>query len=240
MVKPVTSCLDRRSIVGTALCVACLSGVVREGSAKGEEPAKVVSVPDATKYRVEAPYRLTISPHGDQRRGSIKVLVKVVNTSKAAIGWDSEFCVGLNWMVRLDGEGPILQKETISRIERRDKPGDTGNAKTGESKPSAASRFVLIEPGMSLSKVVSLASSFKSLRPIAKLVAGGEEYSWEVIGAYEAQMRYVVPRDWTGLRVKCSYGSDTITARKYFGVDLRKMKMDMPDRDSNYLEFEFK
>jgi hypothetical protein len=181
------------------------------------------------KALYQAPFDLEITPERPPRRDALVVKAKVTNVSNSPIGWDSLFSVFLSWELLMDDNETPLTPVIVERVQQ-----------TPES--LAKTRFVLIEPGKSVSKVFELTKPFRRFRQGPAALRSFEPGADPGVG-YEELVQYTA-RKWTKkLSVRWVYSRDSWSAgsaRHLFGYDANDVKLSGRAVDSNTLVFKFK
>jgi hypothetical protein len=176
----------------------------------------------------EERFRLTVSLAQRPRRSAFRVKAEVVNISDKPFGWDKEFAVFLYWRL-LTPDGKLLYRQVVEKdLEKT-------------NKALGRERFVNIEPGGRLSKVVNLTEGFREFmqQPIGGMPGVKEATKFT---AHENIVRYEIPKTVARVQLSLQYQTDLGAVpgfRAMFGFDESEANLLIRQVDSNELEVKF-
>jgi hypothetical protein len=147
--------------------------------------------------------QLALNVHDSSGEGRLAVELEVENTGNVPVAWDRECAAFLRWEVSLP-DGTELEPTTVERVK--------------DGARDARSRFVILRPGERFRKKVVLSES------VPRFVDGlATTTEGDVPIAYEDVVRFDVPADARGVRLKAHYecvgGIAGSSFRVYFGVE---------------------
>ena len=159
-------------------------------------------------------FELTVS--GEQRRDRIAVTATITNSSRETVAVDREFSLGVVWLVKDETTGTAIVPKYL---------GTAPKPESGE----AQKRFVILQPGKSVSKEIELTGQVKTTLEGHGTFAenGGASYHKGIF--YERLTQFKIPDTCKQLAIAFASGESDFLASgamiDWFGEETRALSL---------------